>query len=117
MIQPMMVKKIWLTWSISREMISSAEVSRIFARARPKNTAKNNTCNRLLVAKALTTEAGTIPSRNSTVCGRWPSPVFCATAVAPLASVAGSMWKPAPGCTTLPMTRPKTSAKVVTTSK
>ena len=56
-------------------------------------------------------------SRNSTVCGSSPSPVFLATASAPLASVCGSMLKPAPGLTTLPISSPNSKANVVTTSK
>ena len=71
----------------------------------------------MLSAKAPKIDAGMMPSRNSTVCGSSPFPVLAAIASAPPASVSGLMENPAPGCMRLPTSKPKTSAKVVTTSK
>jgi len=59
MIQPMIVKKMWLPCSTSFDTSGSAVDSRSFASASPKNTAKNSTCSGLLVAMALMADAGT----------------------------------------------------------
>ena len=116
MIQPMIVKKAWLACSTTRKTIGGA-CSPSLASESPNSTAKKSTCSRLFSANAEITELGMMPSRNSTVCGSSPLPVFFSIASAPVARVCGSMLNPAPGCTRLPTTRPKISAKVVTASK
>ena len=116
MIQPMIVKKMLDRCSIISNT-TGGPCSPNLANARPNSTAKNSTCSRWFSANAENTDVGMMFSRNSTVCGSSPSPVFWATASAPPAKVSASMLKPAPGLTTLPMISPNTSAKVVTTSK
>jgi hypothetical protein len=116
MIQPMIVKNNWLMCSINSKT-TGGPCSPNFASARPNRTAKKSTCSSWFSANAEITDVGMMLSRNCTVCGSSPSPVFFATASAPVARVCGSMLKPAPGLTMLPITNPNSSANVVTTSK
>ncbi len=115
MTQPTIVKKTSLICSMKPNTIGGA-FSPTFASASPNSTAKNSTCSMLFCANAEMADAGMIPRRNSTVCGSSPLAVFWAMASAPVASVCGSMSKPAPGRTRLPTTSPNSSANVVMAS-
>ncbi|MCY1229220.1 hypothetical protein D9M72_415770 [compost metagenome] len=108
--QPMILKKSSST--VSRSVTTGRQRSRpTTTMAAPKNTEKQSTCNRLLEAKAPTTLVGMMPSRNAPASLGGAVPVLALRAS--WDSVFGSMFRPAPGWTILPTTRPNTRAKSV----
>jgi hypothetical protein len=83
--------------------------------AAPKKTEKHRTCRRLLLANAPTTLVGMMPSRKAAASLGGAVEVLASRASCE--SDAGSMFRPAPGWTTFPTTRPKTKANNVAAVK
>ena len=84
-------------------------------KANPNRTEINSTCSISPLANASTIVVGMMCMMNSVVVSILPGPVYCAIALA--SSVAGSIFMPAPGLTTLTMISPTINAIVLTISK
>ena len=114
MIQDMILKMSSRT--VSMRLMTGMQRSRpMTTMAAPKNTEKNRTCSRLLLAKAPMTLVGMMSRMKAAASLGTAWPVLASTAS--WDSVLGSMFSPAPGWTMLPTIRPKTSAKSVAAVK
>jgi hypothetical protein len=114
MIQDMILKTSSRT--VSMRLTTGRQRSRpMTTMAAPKNTEKNRTCSRLLLAKAPMTLVGMTSRMNAAASFGTAWPVFASRAS--WERVLGSIFRPAPGWTMLPTIRPKTRAKSVAAVK